>query len=185
MRAGLVVTTSLGICLTQLAMGARGWAAPAAPDRLAPALDPGRRPLFPPAAALPPVAALPMAAYQSAKKRHGVALLCEFLLPGLGSLYADHPTGAVITWGVLATGLGLFVYGATGLRSGGHGFAFEGANEPRPRYGMMGGLLIMTGGMVHGLTDAWRSTSRYNDRLRGQLGLPAHVSFESPLRLTF
>lgn len=132
----------------------------------------------------PPDPAMGMAIYQGSKRSHGLSLLCEFFVPGLGSLYGEHLGGALITWALLAAGLGLLIYGFAGIGSDPEGIG-AGTDESPVRFGLLGGALLMGAGRVHGFVDAWRSTTRYNDGLRTRLGLPGYVSFGPRLRLRF
>src|SRR6185369_15927911 len=50
-------------------------------------------------------------AYEAQKKSEGLALLLEFLIPGVGSIYGEHTTGALITWALMVAGIVLVVAG--------------------------------------------------------------------------
>jgi hypothetical protein len=122
---------------------------------------------------------LAMASYQSAKRSHGIAVLCEFLLPGIGSIYADHVNGALITWGLMLAGVVFLVYGITGF--GDYEDRREGYREDdddRIAFGLGFGLALFAAGRVYGFVDAWRSTTRYNDGLRLRLGLPPQYAHD-------
>jgi hypothetical protein len=47
------------------------------------------------------------AAYEAGRRSQGAALAMELVVPGLGSIYGDHWTGAAITWGMSVAGLAL------------------------------------------------------------------------------
>lgn len=186
MRLGVAATAVMGLLVAQLVgYGTPALAAQPAPAPL-PAADPwmvppGQAPSY---VAPPPDPAMSMATYQNNKRSNGLSLLCEFLVPGLGSIYGEHLKGALITWALLATGVGLLIYGFAGIGSDLDGRE-SGSDEAQVRFGLVGGLVLLGAGRVHGFVDAWRSTSRYNDGLRTRLGLPGHVSFGPRLRLRF
>lgn len=112
--------------------------------------------------------------FEGQKKNLGLALAAECFVPGLGSIYADHVTGAIINWGFQVVGIGMMVWGM-------NHFVEQDANgdvEPNQTAWstMLGGMLVATGGRVYGLIDAYRSAKRYNQALAQRLGLPPGLS---------
>jgi hypothetical protein len=110
-------------------------------------------------------------AYDAQKKDPFVALLLEILVPGVGSIYAGHALGAVVTWAFLIAGVVLFAIGLDKVSD--HGFlgrSNSGGTE------ILLGLLVMAGGRVYGFVDSWTSARDHNRKLRERLGLPAFVS---------
>jgi hypothetical protein len=112
-----------------------------------------------------------LALYADEKKTPVVALLLELWIPGLGSVYAGHAAGALVTWGLTIVGVAMLVWGleqnadtynptrgTSQHRSGGDGMIVAGA-------------LMMVGGRVYGLVDSWSSTNDYNDNLASGMGL--------------
>jgi hypothetical protein len=112
-----------------------------------------------------------LALYADEKKTPVVALLLELWIPGLGSVYAGHAAGALVTWGLTIGGVAMLVWGleqnadtynptlgTSQHRSGGDGMIVAGA-------------LMMVGGRVYGLVDSWSSTNDYNDNLASGLGV--------------
>jgi hypothetical protein len=156
-------------CLLALAplVSAPVTAAWADPRQQYPAAQPP--PLAPPGATAPVLRGpdqATWAAYHASRKSEGVALAIEFVLPGLGSIYADHWTGAATTWGVGAAG---FLSMAWGLSQIGIGDGAEPSETATLAF--VGGFVMTIGARVHGLVDAFRSTSRYNRGLARRLGL--------------
>jgi hypothetical protein len=110
-------------------------------------------------------------AYENQKKTPALGLLLElFTLPGIGSLYGDHPQGALITWGGMIGGIVLAVAGANKLSEG------DRINDESTRDtgGLMltVGILSVIGFRVYGLVDSWQSCVSYNRELSKRLGLP-------------
>jgi hypothetical protein len=110
--------------------------------------------------------------------------LLEFVVPGLGSIYGDHLTGALINWGLEILGVVLIV-DSLNIRSNcvddRSGYSHC---EPEVNSGeLLVGLGLLLGGRVYGFVDAYSSTNDYNRRLRRQLGLPDWVAFGiAPIR---
>ena len=96
-------------------------------------------------------------------------------LPGGGSIYADHLTGAAITWGLTLGGLLLVLSsGRTtrDLETGAEKTDFNGTE-------LAAGVLMLVGGRTYGLVDAIVSTRHYNERLRQRLGLTADLRLDA------
>ena len=102
--------------------------------------------------------------YENEKKNPGIALLINFLLPGAGSIYADHAMGALITWGLIFGGVALAVWGINQDRQSG-----TGTLNPAP---LVGGYLMALTGVVYSYVDAYSSSKAYNRALARRLGLP-------------
>jgi hypothetical protein len=106
--------------------------------------------------------------YENEKKNAGIALLINFLLPGLGSIYADHAMGALLTWGLIFGGVAVAVWGINqGAQNG------SGTINPAP---ILVGYLMAISGVVYSYIDAYASTKAYNRALAQRLGLPAGFS---------
>lgn len=96
-----------------------------------------------------------------------MALLAEFFVPGLGSIYGDHPIGALITWGVMIGGI---IGAVNGL-------------DHHSGELLVGGLLVVLGGRIYGFVDAYQAVGAYNQELAQRLGLPPGLSVNvAPLR---
>jgi hypothetical protein len=119
-----------------------------------------------------------MMAYDAQKRSQGLALLAEFLLPGLGSIYGDHFAGAAITWGAMIAGFVLLVWG---LENSFDSYDSQTdsyrKNDSAAEFGFLAGLLLLLGGRIYGFVDSWQATGAYNERLRQRLGVPAGFSF--------
>ena len=117
------------------------------------------------------------AAYENQKRNAGLALLLEFVVPGLGSIYGDHVPGALINWGLEVVGIALIVDGIN-LSSSSNCYG-DYCNDRTFNDSEIGlGLLMLLGGRVYGFIDAYSSTNDYNQRLRTQYGLPAWMSMQ-------
>jgi hypothetical protein len=147
------------------------------PAEAAPAPAPTGAPYAPPPAfyAPPPpldgpapgaVTPQQLTAYESGSKSRVGALALELFIPGLGSIYADHAQGALVTWLGIIAGTGMVVYGAVNL------------DEPPPRdeqgETMLSiGVLMLVGFRIYGVVDAWSSAGEYNEELATRLGMHA------------
>lgn len=111
----------------------------------------------------------PGALYEEMRKSAGLAFLFEFFLPGAGSIYADHATGAIITWGLALGGMVVV------LRSGRTTHdPYTGEDRTDLNVAQLAiGVLMLVGGRTYGLVDSIISTRAYNERLRQRLGLRA------------
>jgi hypothetical protein len=159
---------SFAVCLLALATlvstpvaavrAARAQAYPAAPP-----------PLAPPGASTPAPRAptgASWAAYDASRKSEGAAIVLEFFLPGLGSIYADHWQGAATTWGVSLAGVIALAWGASQAA-----VTYGDETPDTVPLAIVGGVAMIFGARIHGLVDAFRSTSRYNRNLGRRLGL--------------
>jgi TM2 domain-containing membrane protein YozV len=198
MKSGLAVV--LALVIGQLAFAAPAWAQTAPAPQPAPPTNPWQAPPsqtyqtpppgYPPSAGPPPGYPPPppgyggpyyyygpnnqmtYANYEAQKKNAGLALLVEFLVPGLGSFYGDHGLGALITWTLMITGVVLLVVGANqwvddvNAENGSEIHSSTGNTE------MIAGLLMILGGRIYGFVDAYQSSEEYNRKLRARLGLP-------------
>jgi hypothetical protein len=176
----------LAVVIGQLAVGGRALAAQGAPTP-APAapLDPYNAPppgygSAPPAYAPPamtPVQSLMM--YEATKKNAGLAVVLEFFVPGLGSLYGDHAVGSLITWALMIAGIAMVIYGATQWVE-----SYDSMNMTTQKrdnsagtFGLTAGLVLLIGGRVYGLVDSYLSTEDYNKKLKARYGLPVVINF--------
>jgi hypothetical protein len=201
--AGILV----GLAITILAAGAHAtadpWANPAPPGSPpagappAPPPSPGAYPPGPPPAPygsapapyapLTPYPAYPaygtpappnLFLYDSQKKNEMVALVIEFFIPGVGSIYADHVAGALITWAALVGGISLIVWWAGRRLERDRAYVLDPPLNSDPNSGSQDvwavylGLGLIVGGRIYGLVDSYSSTKDYNRRLRARLGLP-------------
>jgi hypothetical protein len=191
--AGILAAVVIG----QLAVGSTALAVPSpttppppaeqAPAEQAPApADPYASP--PPPFGTPPPYVAPYArsgpnpmtflTYDAQRKSAGLAVLIEFFVPGLGSLYGDHAVGTLITWVLILAGIGMLVWGVTEFAG-----ELDETDGTRDRhtgagtFGMSVGLVLMVGGRVYGLIDSYMATENFNRRLRLKLGLPVEMSF--------
>ena len=102
------------------------------------------------------------------------AVALELLFPGLGSLYADDPRGALVTWACLAGGFAALLVGASQLHlSGPDGPdppAMATRTSPLALPLIIGGTAVALFGRLHGLQGATDATAQYNAR-RASLAL--------------
>jgi hypothetical protein len=131
-------------------------------------------PGYPPAGFGPP----PLLAYDSARKYPALGLLLEIFVPGLGSVYADHPGGAAATWGLMLGGVGMIAVGlsqqethgdVSGPTNAGISMAFT-------------GLVMVVCGRVYGLIDSWSSSTDYNVDLAARLGIAQGSVIVAPVK---
>ena len=191
MKLGLIGVIVSAVAIGQLAVGARALAADAQPSTPAPTTAPpsGYPPGTPPPNYPPPppyaapyypgVAPNQMAffTYEAQRKNVGIALLLEFVVPGLGSVYGDHAVGALITWACFLAGIVLIVWGVSNIA--GDSYAANGArngDDTAVTIGVLGGVVLILGGRIYGFVDAYRSTDAFNRQLRMRLGLPPGFS---------
>jgi hypothetical protein len=102
--------------------------------------------------------------YENEKKSPGVALLVNFLFPGLGSIYADHALGALLTWGLIIGGVAVAVAGINQDLE-------NGRTEVNPAP-IVAGYVMVIGGIVYSYVDAYTSAKAFNRALAQRLGLP-------------
>jgi hypothetical protein len=117
----------------------------------------------------------PWALYEETSKSAGLSFLFEFLMPGVGSIYADHATGAIITWGLMLGGVLLIVNGITTARDPETGATETDVNDLE----MATGILMILGGRTYGLVDSIVAARAYNERLRKRLGLAAALRLDA------
>jgi hypothetical protein len=112
--------------------------------------------------------------YENGKKSAGLALVLELLVPGVGSIYADHAWGAAITWGLMLTGIGMVAWD----------FARTDPAQTGPHEVAFAGLLVVFGGRIYGIVDSIVSTGDYNQALAQRLGLPPTIAVTpAPIRM--
>jgi hypothetical protein len=102
--------------------------------------------------------------YENEKKSPGIALLVNFLFPGLGSIYADHALGALLTWGLIIGGVAVAVVGINQDLE-------NGRTEVNPAP-IVAGYVMVLGGIVYSYVDAYASAKAFNRALAQRLGLP-------------
>lgn len=142
-------------------------------------------PAYPGTYAFPEQTGWQHAAYESQKRSAGIALLLEFFIPGVGSIYGDHLTGALINWGLELAGL-VIIIDSFNMNSSCNNYSSSYSTycEPEVNSGeLLVGLGLLLGGRIYGLVDAYSATNDYNLRLRRQMGLPDWVAFGiAPIR---
>ena len=117
--------------------------------------------------------------YESQRKNQGIAVVVEFLVPGLGSIYADHVAGAAITWGLMIGGVVIAVWGINQAQNN----DTTGSNGQVNVTAVLIGVAAILAGRIYGFVDAYSSAGDYNRALAQRLGLPAGVSLGvTPLR---
>jgi hypothetical protein len=161
------------------------WAPPSPPPAYPAPSPPQSQTPYPPAYPAPyampapypmpmPYGYPPWAAYEEMRKSAGLAFLIELVLPGVGSIYADHMTGALITWGLTLGGLLLLINGSQTTYN-----PATGAEETRFDSEMTIGVLMLLAGRTYGLVDSIVATRAYNARLRQRLGLAAALRLDA------
>jgi hypothetical protein len=121
--------------------------------------------------------------YDNEKKNGAIALLLEFLVPGVGSVYADHGMGALITWGLMIGGVVVIVWDLESqIRTNPDGTTTTDGNfDATP---VLLGLGMILAGRIYGFVDSYSSCTNYNRALAQRLGLPLGVAFNlAPIRL--
>jgi hypothetical protein len=92
------------------------------------------------------------------------AVALELLFPGLGSLYADDPGGALVTWACLAGGLTAALMGASQLHLAGPDgpdpSAMPARTSPLALPLIIGGTAVALFGRLHGLQAAADATDQ-------------------------
>ena len=112
--------------------------------------------------------------YEASKRSVGLAVVLELLVPGVGSLYADHVIGAVITWGVTIAGI---MVALSANEQDAYGYTSNNDDQ------FALGVLLVLAGRIYGIVDSVQSTNEYNHNLAARLGLPPTVSIGvTPLR---
>jgi hypothetical protein len=116
------------------------------------------------------------AAYEAGKKNGGLAILLEFVFPGLGSVYSDHAIGGLITWTCMIAGIAMIVWGIEDWADDNRVDGMSGPSSVNTTQ-LTVGILLLAGGRIYGFVDAYRSADAFNERLRAKLGLPVGFSF--------
>lgn len=186
------VVISVVILAAPLVAHAQSGPAPAAP--YAPPPDPWAAPPpagGPPAGGPPPYGygpppygygpppALRLMAYENDKKNEAIALLLDVFIPGVGSIYADHAMGALVTWVGMIGGVALIVAGAD------RGIGSDDATAHSSNDGVglvLLGAAAIVGFRIYGVVDAYKSAKDYNARLAQSLGLSGVNLSLAPLR---
>jgi hypothetical protein len=114
-----------------------------------------------------------MYAYESAKKQPALAIVLEIVVPGVGSIYADHVVGALITWGLE---IGGFVLVVRGWADTFNNSVAGNPNSSSVETEVWLGLGLILAGRIYGLVDAYSSSKDYNLALAQRLGLPPSVA---------
>jgi TM2 domain-containing membrane protein YozV len=102
--------------------------------------------------------------YENESKSHAVALLLNWLFPGLGSIYADHAVGAFVTWAGIGGGVALVVIGANNTDTQ--------MSHPGETL-IIAGAVMIVGFSIYSWVDAWSSVTDYNETLAARIGLTA------------
>jgi hypothetical protein len=117
--------------------------------------------------------------YEAQKKNELLALAIEFFIPGVGSIYADHVAGAMVTWGTFIAGVVLFVWWFgenantnTNASGGSSGGTINGPDQLHDLWAVYLALGLVVGGRIYGLVDSYSSAKEFNQRLRARLGMP-------------
>jgi hypothetical protein len=110
-------------------------------------------------------------AYENEKKSAGLALVLDILLPGVGSIYADHAVGAAITWGGMIGGIILIGVGVhqdvQSLDANGNSMTSNSGDGL-----IIAGVVALLGFRIYGIVDAYQSANEYNVNLARKLRLP-------------
>jgi hypothetical protein len=107
--------------------------------------------------------------YESQKKSPALGLVLDLLIPGVGSIYADHPQGALITWGLMIGGIAAIVLADDHRQTSG--------DISRPDTNLIvAGVVMILGGRIYGIYDGYASSADYNRALAQRLGLPPGVA---------
>lgn len=118
-------------------------------------------------------------AYENEKKSAGLALVLQILLPGAGSIYADHVAGAAITWGGMIGGIALIIAGVNqDVRS----INGQSTTSSQGDGLILAGVGAYLGFWIYGFVDAYQSANEYNANLAKKLRLPMMDLSLAPLR---
>lgn len=123
--------------------------------------------------------------YDQQKKDVAVAMLLEFLIPGLGSIYAGHAVGAAITWGLTLGGFVLAMIWIADINDSlNDDLNNDTSSSRRPNPALLlGAMGLFVAGRVYGLYDAYAATKVYNGELATRLGLSPGFSLGlTPIR---
>lgn len=187
--AGLAVLLfAFGVNAQENASSANAWNTDPHAPQVAPSSTGNPSPQLNPPGAYPPgypgQAWQPLA-YESQKRSPGIALLLEFFIPGVGSIYGDHLTGALINWGLEIMGV-VLMFDSLNIRTrceyNSYDYRTDCGSDINDGEFVVG-LGLLLGGRIYGFIDAYTSTHEYNRRLRRQLGLPDWISMGlAPIR---
>jgi hypothetical protein len=109
--------------------------------------------------------------YETQKKNEMLALVIEFFVPGVGSIYADHVGGALITWAATVGGVAVFFWWiGQNFDNRNNGGSLD--NGSRDTWAIYLALGLIFGGRIYGLVDSYTSARDFNRRLRARLGMP-------------
>jgi hypothetical protein len=165
----VVLAASVG---TTGAVRADEWSTPppaqAAPGQPPPASDPWLSNTPPPELGRAPPDARALANYYEAEKSMFAGMALQYLLPGVGQIYADHLEGALVTWACVLGGIALVVWDIQELER----------HEPGAGYVAAAGIALFIGGQIYGYIDVYRSIRRFNDDLRARLHVPESLSLD-------
>jgi Borrelia membrane protein P13 len=121
--------------------------------------------------------------YESGKKTPGLALVLDIIFPGIGSIYADHATGAAITWGGMIGGFVLIVVGVNQqVHALNQNQSSDGTISDAGVGLILVGALASIGFRIYGVVDAYSSAKDYNANLAKSLRLPEMNLSLAPLR---
>lgn len=118
----------------------------------------------------PPLTAQQYFTYEQQKKNPLLGLGLG-VVPGLGSLYGDHLSGALVSWGGLAVGIPLVVLA---VQVGGE----KDSSGQTHIQGAAGGVLLTTGivlilaSEIYSVVDGYRAPKAHNAALARRLGFP-------------
>ena len=119
-----------------------------------------------------------MFVYEARSKNAGIAVLLSLLIPGVGNIYADHVTGAIITWALIGGGVALMV---ASVRTSTDAYGYQTASINSGQLAI--GVLLAISGEIYSPIDAYLASESYNQALAQRLGLPADfVLAPEPIR---
>jgi hypothetical protein len=160
---------ALFVGLTVLAAAAPAAAAETAAPAVAPqTAAPMPQTAAPPRPFVPTPEMAALIAYEREKKELLVALVMQWLVPGLGSLYAEHPAGAFTTWAALAAGIGVTVWNVDRISR----------DEPYAAAGIAAGATVILAGLAYGFLDTYHATVGFNRRLRERYHVPEGITLD-------
>jgi hypothetical protein len=121
---------------------------------------------------------LPMMIYDGERKSPPIALLLELLFPGVGSVYAGHAVGALVTLGLVVGGSVIIVWDFAS------NFDIDGPSRGLDPAPLLIGLGMVLAGRIYGFVDSYSSCTSYNRALAQRLGLPGGVALDvAPIRM--
>ena len=112
-----------------------------------------------------------MLMYENEKRNPLVSLVIEWFVPGVGSIYADHISGAITTWGLMVGGVVAIVWAVDNAHVQQQSGSTHIDTTP-----LVIGICAVLAGRIYGLADAYSSTGDYNRALARRLGLPDGVA---------